>query len=434
VSILQVRFSNVAEEGNSMRQKRFWFMMSGIPAVLALALMLPAGVGAASKYKVLHRFTGKPDGAFPFAGLMLDAAGNLYGTTIFGGSQFNAGTVFKLAPNSNGGWTESVLYSFTASADGGSPYADLIVDGAGNLYGTTSGGGSGYGTVFKLTPNSNGKWTESVLYSFSGGVDGNLPSAGLIFDTAGNLYGTTLLGGSAQCRYGCGVVFKLTPNSNGKWTESVLFSGADGNRPSGGVIFDAVGNLYGASSYGGASGDGTVFKLTPKSGGGWTESVLHSFTGGADGSLPTASLILDAGNLYGTTFYGGNINRGCTGQACGVVFKLIPNSDGSWTEQVLHKFENNPAANPNGVLIFDAAGNLYGTTLFGAPVNGGVVFTMAPKSDGSWAFTVLHVFKFKPAALPYAGVILDKAGNLYGTTSSCGDSYGCQGVVFEITP
>jgi uncharacterized repeat protein (TIGR03803 family) len=418
-----------------MRQKKLWFTMSGILAVLAVAFMLPTGVVAASKYKVLYRFKGGADGAGPYAGLMLDAAGDLYGTTIFGGSQFNAGTVFKLTQNSDGGWTESLLYSFTASADGGFPYADLIVDGAGNLYGTTAGGGSGYGTVFKLTPNSNGKWTESVLYSFSGGVDGNQPSAGLIFDTAGNLYGTTLVGGSGQCTYGCGVVFKLTPNSNGKWTESVLFSGADGNRPSGGVIFDAVGDLYGASSYGGASGDGTVFKLTPKSGGGWTESVLHSFTGGADGSGPTASLILDAaGNLYGTTFYGGNINRGCTGQTCGVVFKMTPNSDGSWTEQVLHKFENNPAANPNAGLAFDAAGNLYGATQFGGPVpvNGGVVFKMTPKSDGSWAFTVLHVFLQKPALNPYAGVILDKAGNLYGTTYSCGSR--CQGVVYEVTP
>jgi uncharacterized repeat protein (TIGR03803 family) len=205
---------------------------------------------------------------------------------------------------------------------------------------------------------------------------------------------------------------------------------ADGAFPLAGVIFDAVGNLYGTTSDGGVVGCGpyrcgTVFKLTPNSDGSWTESVLHSFTGGADGARPLAGLILDqAGNFYGTTQFGGN-------RGSGVVFKLAPNSNGGWNETVLHYVQS--LAAPSAV-IFDAAGSLYGTTENGGPANGGAVFKLAHNSNGSWAFSVLRFFFGKPALNPAAGVVLDKAGNLYGTTFLCGTGYNCQGVVFEITP
>jgi uncharacterized repeat protein (TIGR03803 family) len=410
-----------------MNYKRFLGAASAALMIIIAILMSAPGAGAASKYKVLHRFTGK-DGAYSDTGLILDAAGNLYGTTSSGGASGPSGngTVFELTPNSDGSWTESVLHNFcsrTNCADGDTPSAGLIFDTVGNLYGTTFYGANGYGVVFKLTPNSDGRWTESVLYGFTGGVDGDSPYGGLIFDAAGNLYGTTVDGGA----YGSGVVFKLTPNSDGRWTESVLYSftgGADGSNPFGGVIFDTVGNLYGTTQTSG-KGDGTVFKLTPNSDGGWTESVLHSFTGGRDRGFPDAGVIFDgAGNLYGTT-------AGSSSENNGMVFKLTPNSDGSWTESVLYRFGFDRGAVPKGGLTFDVIGNLYGTTVEGGTSDDGVVFKMVPQSNGSWAYTVLHAFRGKPAYRPFSGLVLDKAGNLYGTTDGCG---GCYGVVFEITP
>jgi uncharacterized repeat protein (TIGR03803 family) len=439
-----------------MPQKKFWFRMSVILAVLAMVLMLPAGGAAASKYKVLHRFRGPGDGQGPYGGLILDEAGNLYGTTVGGGTGY--GTVFKLTPNSDGSWTESVLYSFTGGEDGDGPIAGLILDEAGNLYGTTQVGGNGCdsygcGVVFKLTPNSDGSWTESVLYKFTGGEDGYNIFAGLILDHAGNLYGTAVNGGIGG---GGGVVFKLTPQSDGSWTESVLYNFcsitncADGEYPYADLIFDAAGNLYGATVGGGVLRDcnngygycGVAFRLTPNADGSWKEKVLHKFTGGKDGGRPYVGLIFDqAGNLYGTTAGGGNVN--CDSPyGCGTVFKLSPNADGSWKEKVLHKFTGGKDGNlPSGGLIFDAEGNLYGTTANGGNLSYcvhhagcGVVFKLTPNSDGSWTETVLHFFQGTPAVNPLAPLVLDKAGNLYGTTYSCGRRYNCSGVVFEITP
>jgi uncharacterized repeat protein (TIGR03803 family) len=222
--------------------------MSGILAVLALALILSAGAVAASKTKVLHIFKGK-DGAGPSASLILDAVGNLYGTT--GGGGDCCGTVFKLTANADGSWTESLLYSFTGGADGAGPSGSLIFDAAGNLYGTTASGGEfGWGTVFKLTPNADGSWTESLLHVFSGQTDGAFPFAGLIFDAAGNLYGTALEGGnSTKCGVTdtCGMVFELKPNSDGSWTESVLYNFcsvtncADGAASYASLTFDVAG-------------------------------------------------------------------------------------------------------------------------------------------------------------------------------------------------
>jgi uncharacterized repeat protein (TIGR03803 family) len=416
-----------------MRKKKSWVLISAILVVFTVALVLLPESMAASQYKVLHAFKGGADGAIPMAGLIFDAAGNLYGTTA-GGGDSDLGTVFRLTPNLDGSWTENVLYSFTQT--GYDPIAGLVFDTAGNLFGTANQSGDG-GAVFKLTRNSDGSWTESVIHSFNTGGDGAFPAGGVTFDTAGNLYGTTSNGGGdLKCPSDdCGIVFKLAPNSDGSWTESVIhrFDFLGGVVPSARVIFDAGGNLYSTTLQGGQSsslcpsGCGTVFKLTPNADGSWTEGVLHSFTG-TDGSEPYAGVTFDAdGNLYGTTSAGGAANYG-------VVFKMRPNPDGTWTEKVIHGFVNNPGAVPHAGVTFDHAGNLYGTTVDGGPEDGGVVFRLAPKSTGSWTYSVLHAFHGTPALHPYGDLLLDKSGNLYGTAADCASSTSCQGVVFQIAP
>ena len=429
-------------------------------ALLAVivALIMTPGVWANSKYKTLHRFTYSKRGRSPRAGLIFDQTGNLFGTTAAGGNLgycggSGCGTVFELTPNGDGNrWKEKVLYRFTGR-DGSVPHAGLIFDKVGNLYGTTLYGGSGLcsngsysgcGTVFELTPRTGGGWTAKVLYHFTGHEDGGYPIAHLIFDQGGNLYGTTFAGGSdSDCYQGCGTVFKLTPNSDGSWNESVLHTFCslkrcrDGANPTTALIFDAAGNLYGPTSAGGTgncgNGCGTVFELTPVTGG-WKEKVLHNFTGGRDGDLPYGNLIFDqAGNLYGTSYVGG----GYSDCPCGVVFKLAPNSDGVWNEKVLHKFTRGREGGlPYAGLVFDRDGNLYSTMVEGGslrhcyPLGCGVVFKLMPTSDDGWKEIVLHRFLDHPGAVPYAGVILDAAGNLYGTTLFGGTKLS--GVVFRI--
>jgi uncharacterized repeat protein (TIGR03803 family) len=280
---------------------------------------------------VLYSFTGGADGATPYAGLIQDGAGNLYGTTPYAGTS-GQGVVFKLirCDSTPSGYEFKVLHSFTGGADGAIPFAGLVGDPAGNLYGTTYFGGAtsacyppyGCGVVFKLSPSG----TETVLYSFTG-LDGFNPN-GLVRDAAGNLYGTTVVTWLGNQEVGAGVVFKLSPNR----TETVLYSftgGADGGFPQAGVIRDSAGNFYGTTYFGGGSSAcpvfdnscGVVFKLSPTG----TETVLHSFTGGADGGNPNAGLIQDAaGNLYGTTILGGATSTCELPYWCGVVFKLAP--------------------------------------------------------------------------------------------------------------
>jgi uncharacterized repeat protein (TIGR03803 family) len=261
------------------------------------------------------------DGNQPVAGLVLDSSGNLYGTTQLGGAH-NSGIVFELSPQADGTWTETVLYDFCSQSqctDGSTLYGGLVFDSVGNLYGTThSGGAHNAGTVFELTPHVDGNWTETVLHNFNhklfnGKGDGFAPLAGLVVDAAGNLYGTTASGGSGWW----GTVFKLSPQAGGAWTESILhvfnFNKGDGWQPRCDLAFDAAGNLYGTTQYGGLYNSGTVFKLTPVAGGAWAEKILHSFpnNNGVDGSQPYAGVILDAvGNLYGTTFEGGTAKGG----------------------------------------------------------------------------------------------------------------------------
>ena len=305
-------------------------------AVVFVFLTAAAPADAASKEKVLYSFKDNgTDGYAPYAGLMFDAAGNLYGTTYYGGVHGD-GTVFRLSPGA-GGWAETVLYNFCSvdgCADGTWPNAGLTLDAAGNLYGTTwnGGGASSYGTVFQLAPGAGNTWTETVLHGFGENGDGHYPYAvGLIFDAAGNLYGTTLRGSE----HDGGTVFKLMPGGGGTWTETVLNRFGDlprrGSHSQAGLIFDTAGNLYGTTEEGGAYRCGTVFKLTPNTNGRWTETVLHSFKG-SDGRSPYASLIFDtAGNLYGTTYKGG-------AHGLGTVFKITPGANGTWAETVLHSF------------------------------------------------------------------------------------------------
>jgi uncharacterized repeat protein (TIGR03803 family) len=319
----------------------------------------------------------------PKGGVIMDSTGNLYGTALLGGSG-GFGTVFKLSPSPSGGYTESDLHSFSGTtADGGEPAGDLLMDSTGNLYGTTSIGGSYQaGTVFKLSPSPDGGYSYSILYSFTGTtVDGGQPNGGLVMDSAGNLYGTTMTaaippGGGGINEQGFGTVFKLAPTVGGSYTETTLhvfYAAFDGVTPAAGLIMDTAGNLYGTSRFGGGNpgiGYGMVFKLAPDMNGVYTESILYSFTGGSDGAGLQAALVMDsAGNLYGTASFGGGGSANCS-TGCGTIFKLTPATSGNYTESTLYSFAGGSGGGgPAASLIMDAAGNLYGTTFSGNGIN-----------------------------------------------------------------
>jgi uncharacterized repeat protein (TIGR03803 family) len=433
----------------------------GTMLLLAVVTAAPTVTAQAPTYRVIHDFTNK-DGAQPEGNLVLDASGNLYGITQFGGKisstlctnagSLGCGTVFELSPNSSGGWTRTVLHKLQGGiTDGYRPEAGLVIDASGNLYGTTAYGGThSDGTVFELSPASGGGWQETVLYSFAtNAVDGVVPLSGLALDPSGNLYGTTFLSSGGQ-----GAVFRLSPSSGGAWTESLIYNflgGSDGANPLAGVILDSAGNLYGTTVAGGSRGSGVVYELSPASGGVWTEQLLYTFTDGSDGGQPSAGLVFDSsGNLYGTTKQAGNLT-GCS-FGCGVVFELSPSSSGGWAENVIHTFQ--PGISkwgfygggfPSTSLAFDAAGNLYGTTLFGGPSTAcsgegcGVVFKLSPNSTGGWTETALRSFDDGTnGGELLSGITVAPNGNLFstaydgGNSSNC-SSYGC-GVVFEITP
>jgi len=415
-------------------------------AVALIAITFSLGLTASAQTETaLYEFTGHADGSGPLANLVSDSAGNLYGTA--------GGEVFELSPASGGGWTHSTILTFT---QGRLPESPLLLDSAGNLYGTTVEGGTGFncnfgegcGIVYELSQVS-GVWTETVLYNFTGGTDGGSPIGNLAFDSAGNLYGATNFGGNISCSrsgLGCGVVFELSPTSSG-WQESVVHTfidKADGAYPLGGVTMDAAGNLYGTTSSGGnindcpgqVSGCGTVFKLTPSSTG-WTERALHTFAQNAGGYAPQAGVVFDAaGNLYGTTETGGG------------VFKLTPTSSGPWTFSLLKTLGLRGGATPLAGVALDAAGNVYGTTNAGGDLsssvcnsNGcGVVFKLTPTTSGPLTETVLHSFTGgTDGRYPYrSGVVLDSAGNVYGTTEEGGKLSDCSGVgcgvVYKIAP
>jgi len=334
--------------------------------------------------------------------LARDSSGNLYGTTVQGGTS-NLGTVFEATSTG----TTTVLHNFTGSPDGSTPYGALAIDSSGNLYGTTiQGGTSNLGVVFKVTSSG----TETVLHSFTGKPDGSTPYGGLILDSSGNLYGTTVAGGSSNT----GTVFKTT--STGTTTVLHSFTGnPDGSLPYGSLVIDSPGNLYGTTKQGGSSNLGTVFKTTSTG----TTTVLHSFAGNPDGSTPYYDgLVRDSsGNLYGTTTLGGGSNLG-------TVFKTT--STGTTT--VLHSFAGNPdGSTPYGGLVVDSSGNLYGTTVNGGSSNTGTIF----KTTSTGTTTVLHSFTGNPdGSLPYGSLVIDSSGNLYGPTTQGGKSN--LGTVFKI--
>ena len=393
---------------------------------VALALVAVATPRAhAQTFSVVHNFTGGSDGGNPLGGFTIDAAGNLYGTTDAGGV-YGAGTVFKMTHSGS----EIVLYSFTGGTDGANPGASLLMDAAGNLYGTTFAGGAfGAGTVFTVSPYS-GK--EKVLYSFTGGTDGAGPEAGLAMDAAGFLYGTTTAGGS----HGNGTVFRLGVNG-GQWREKVLYSFGqlpDGKVPVAGVTLDADGDLYGTTSAGGINNYGIVFRLTRSSAPGWTESswresILHNFQNSSDGAVPYAGLIFDqSGNLYGAATEGGTVPN--TG---GTIFKLTPTTSG-WTFTVLYSLPGSGISGTFRNLIMDASGSLslYGTTHCDGDNNAGTVYKLT-NSGGAWTYTSLHVFTGGSDGLySFSNLVFDANGNLFGTTN-LGGAHG-SGVVFKITP
>jgi uncharacterized repeat protein (TIGR03803 family) len=336
--------------------------------------------------RVLHSFGDGSDGQNPGAGLVFDATGNLYGMTRFGGA-YGQGTVFKMARKPGGGWIEKVLHSFSVNGtDGGYPEGSLVLDAEGNLYGTTVSGGAHFlGMAFELLPQADGAWIEKQLHSFDdNGHDGVVPAGNIVLDAAGNLYGATQLGGANhKCIEGCGAVFELSPKAEGSWTELILHSfnnNGDGSTPYAGVVIDGSGNLYGTTSAGGSnnvcpSGCGTVFELSPASGGTWTESILYSFGANeTDGISPRSPLTIGAsGNLYGSTGTGGAYEYG-------TVFELT-SAAGNWTESILYSFTNDgtDGTDVTGSFSFDTAGNLYGTTYFGGNTDsGGTAFEITP--------------------------------------------------------
>jgi hypothetical protein len=421
---------------------------SGFLTAVSVALLTFAGATptSAQTETILHTFKSSSvtDGFGPYSGLVADKSGALYGVTASGGT-YAEGSVYKLSPpaEAGGAWKETVLYSFTGGLDGGDPLCSLYIDNATHkIYGTAAGGGANEdGVVFGLTPGD--PWTETVLYNFSG-PDGANPYTGLTYRN-GVFYGTANGG-----HYNYGVVYALAPKSGGGWTEKVLHkfsSESDSAFPYGGLISDTSGALYGATYNSPTGFAGTVYKLTPPVGGAglWTFSTLYTFTGGADGGYPYASLILDSsGALYGTTTGGGDPSC-APGLACGTVFELTPPAGGvgPWTESVLYAFTGGiDGAQPESSLIFDSTGALYGTTVSGgdltcAPNPGygcGTVFELSPPSapGGAWTESLLHSFKAgQDGYYPWDGLLL--LNNVFYATTVDGGRTDA-GTVFEITP
>jgi len=401
---------------------------------LTLVLITLCSTLAFASEQIIFAFpTDGSGGSVPAGGLISDAAGNLYGVTAAGGA-YQWGGVFRLSFE-NGAWTESLLYSFKGgAADGAEPESALLLDKAGNLYGTTSGGGpSNDGTVFQLAPDGQGGWTETVLHFFNG-KDGRWPIlAPLVADAKGNLYGVT----EGACYYGCvkGTVFELSPQPNGSWTFRVLHTFGQSAIPLSGVIFDKAGNLYGTTQYDGVtncvagSGCGTVYKLA-RVGASWKFTTIHEFKY-SDGAYPQGNLIMDSGgNLYGTTNGGGSTYNG------GVAFKLSPTKTG-WTETVLYVFGAPGKGFDPSSLVFDSHGNLFGSVPTSSNANGvsenGFVFELSHQSNGTWSESVVYAFPNTSAApFPNSNLIWNSSRTaLIGTTGPYSDPAGA---VYKVTP
>jgi uncharacterized repeat protein (TIGR03803 family) len=410
---------------------------------LLLATMLcSVQVWAGPRFQLLHTFAGPySDGSSPATPLLLGPNGSLFGATTFGGADsadcfpYGCGTAFELAPR-NGRWNEGLLYSFSPTTSGVANYPNtegpLVLDAAGNIYGAALFGSGtsncNCGTVFQLTP-SGGSWTENIIHGFAGGGgnDGQYPNSGLVSDSAGNLYGATQDGGFNGSN--TGTVFELTPNGDGSFTYNVIYSFGtarpnDGVQPSGPLTIDAAGNVYGTTVYGGTYSYGTAYKLTP-SAGTWTESILFNFS--IDyGTAPDPNGVRfdGAGNLYGTTSYGGPYGLG-------TIYKLTP-TVGIWNRTVLHNFTGGEdGAYPFGGIVFGPGGVLYGAAAEGGIFGYGNVYEFS-LVNGKWKQTILHQFtNGNDGSNPYVPLVINQLGNLYGAAYQ-GGAYGF-GTAFEIT-
>jgi uncharacterized repeat protein (TIGR03803 family) len=411
-----------------MGRKRFSHCMSKVLTLSAAVLILACAAWAATVPQIIYSFAGDADGEYIDSDLVMDSAGNLYGTSVQGGN-FASGTVFELTPSASG-WTHTVLYSFTGGPDGGEPYKGVTVDRQGNLYGTTVAGGGGAcdggcGVAYKLT-NSGGVWSQTVMHTFTGGDDGSGPGTGLTLGPRGTLYGMTPTGGAN----GQGVIFQLAP-LNGGWQLNVIHAftgGADGGGGSAGRLLRHKGSFYGVTTVGGANGQGVVFKLTPAQGG-WQFTTLYAFKGQPDAGFPYGALALDRQhNLYGTTYYDGANDLGS-------VYQLALQSDGTWKERVLYSFKGGRDGSSSiSNVVFDKTGAMYGTTSAGgASCDCGVIFKLTPGANGTWKESVAYRFKGAPdGAFVYNGMVGDSAGNFYGTTVHGGT--GDDGAIYKFTP
>jgi uncharacterized repeat protein (TIGR03803 family) len=406
------------------RARRLSLLIGGAAAFLVLTLWSAAAHGSTTA--IIYSFAGDEDGEYLDTDVEIDAAGNLYGTSVLGG-EFGGGTVWELSPVS-GGWVHTVLYSFTGSADGGEPYKGVSLDADGNLYGTAVTGGSGSceggcGVVYKLS-KSGDTWTQSVIHAFTG-ADGSGPGARVTVDAHGNLFGMTPTGGD----FGLGTIYNLHPKSNGTWAFRVIHSftgGSDGSSGSAGRMLVRGSHLFGATTTGGDNGHGTIFELAQASSG-WTLRTLYAFLGQPDGSFPYGALLFDpAGNLYGTTYYGGTSDLG-------TAYQLTRASGGSWTEKVIYGFKSGQDGNSSiSNLVSDSAGNLYGTTSEGG-LGSGTIFALAPSQSGSWHETLPHLFGGSPdGAFPYAGMVNGGNGVFYGATVHGGTDG--EGAIYKFTP
>jgi uncharacterized repeat protein (TIGR03803 family) len=396
---------------------------------LCICVSFTTGISFAQE-TILHSFNGnnENDGNEPVGPVIFDSDGNLYGTT-FNGGLYGWGTVFKLSPGT-GGWSETTIFNFNG-VGAAWPSSRLTFDAAGNLYGTTFFGGlMNDGVAFKLAPLSDGPWSFSGLHDFSPyGHDGTYPRSGLIFDKLGNAYGTTTGGGT----HGNGTVFQLTPNAEGGWNENILhsFNDTDGWQPTAGLAMDDAGNLYGTTGFGGSSsacdsGCGVVFEVSPNAEGGWSEKVIFNFNS-TNGASPFTPLTIDAaGNLYGTTGAGAPYGLGN-------VFELS-HASGEWKQTILHNFNSSgtDGSSPFGFLALDASGNVFGVTGYGGTYGVGTVFELSAQPNGKWSETILYNFDSNGSGgyYPGSGPVLDSSGNLYGTTEN-GGTYG-DGTVYEI--
>jgi uncharacterized repeat protein (TIGR03803 family) len=413
-----------------MANSRVSWSVERIPWLLAVITVLVGAAWAKSTEQVIYSFGGGPDGEYTDTELVVDGAGNLYGTSVQGGA-FGGGTVLKISP-SGSGWTHTVLYNFTGGADGGEPYKGVTLDAHGNLYGTavTGGGGScegGCGVVYKLT-NSSGVWTQTVLHTFTGGSDGSGPGSPVALDQHGNLFGTTPTGGAK----GFGVVYEVKRGADGNWSLRVLHTFTGGVDGLGGsasrMLLDASGNFYGVNTVGGANGFGNVFELT-LSAGEWHLRTLYSFQDQPDGASPYGGLIIGKdGSLYGTTYYAG-------ANDLGAVYKLT-RANGSWTESVVYSFKGgSDGDSPISTLVADAKGNLYGTTSDGGAANCGcgTIFRLTRGSGDTWTESVVYRFPGAPkAAFAYNGMVSVGKGNFYGATVHGGS--GNDGAIYQLIP